>query len=87
MLLHEFGHGLGFSNFVTEATGSNAGPPFLTDIFSRYTVDEDTGLHWNVMTDAERQASAINFKKVFWDGPTSAPPFRTCWWSGIPSSS
>ena len=76
VLIHEFGHGLGFSNFVTEDTGSNAGPPFLTDIFSRYTVDETTGLHWDVMTDAERQASAINFRHVFWDGPnvTAAVP-------------
>ncbi len=76
VLVHEFNHGLGFSNFVTEETGSNAGPPFFTDIFSRYTVDETTGLHWDVMTDAERQASAINFKHVLWDGPnvTAAVP-------------
>ena len=70
VLLHEFAHGLGFSNFVTEATGSNAGPPFLTDIYSTFTLDTSTGLHWDVMTNAQRQASAINVNRVVWDGDT-----------------
>jgi hypothetical protein len=67
VLLHEFGHGLGFANFVTEANGTQ--PLNLTDIFSTYTVDTQTGLHWSQMTtNAQRQASAINSNRVVWDG-------------------
>ena len=66
VLLHEFGHGLNFANQVTEATGAN----FLgqTDIFARYTFDNTTGLSWDQMTQAQRQASAINFGNVVWIG-------------------
>lgn len=68
VLLHEFGHGLNFANQVTEATGANfAGQ---TDIFARYTFDNTTGLSWDQMTQAERQASAINFGNVIWSGGT-----------------
>ncbi len=75
VLLHEFGHGLGFSNFVTEQTGTQ--PLGLTDIFSTYTLDTTTGLHWSQMTtNAQRQASAINAARVVWDGinVTAAAP-------------
>ena len=75
VLLHEFGHGLGFANFVTEATGTQ--PLDLTDIFSVYTLDTSTGKHWSEMTsNAERAASAINSNKVVWDGinVTAAAP-------------
>ena len=75
VLLHEFAHGLGFQNFVTEATGSNLGDPndlvrypFQTDIYSRYTLDVLTGKYWNEMSDAERAASAIRCGGVVWDG-------------------
>src|SRR5215210_1610242 len=70
VLLHELAHGLGFSNFVNEATGANAGEPFLSDIYSTFTLDTSNGLHWDVMTDAQRRASAINVNRVVWDGPT-----------------
>ena len=68
VLLHEFAHGLGFSNFVNEASGANAGG--VTDIYSTFTLDTSNGLHWNVMTNAQRQASAINVNRVVWDGGT-----------------
>jgi hypothetical protein len=69
VLLHEFGHGLGFQNFVTETTGENLGPPFLTDVYSQFTLDKATHKNWASMTDAERAASAIRFGGVVWDGP------------------
>ncbi|HEV2853954.1 MAG TPA: PA domain-containing protein [Thermoanaerobaculia bacterium] len=75
VLLHEFGHGLGFSNFVNEATGTQ--PLGLTDVFSVYTFDTQTGLHWSSMTtNAQRQASSINANKIVWDGinVTAAAP-------------
>ena len=66
VVLHELGHGLGFSNFVNEVTGTlNGGLP---DIYSQYTVDVTTGKVWNTMTDAERAASAVNVRKVSWNG-------------------
>lgn len=67
VLLHEFGHGLGFANFVTEQTGTR--PLDLGDIFSQYTFDRVAGKNWNQMTtNAERQASAINTNQVVWTG-------------------
>jgi hypothetical protein len=67
VVLHELGHGLGFANFVDETTGalfSNG-----KDIYSEYTQDVTTGQRWNDMaTNAERAASAINIRKVSWDG-------------------
>lgn len=80
VLLHELGHGLGFANFVNEVNGSNCCAPlgpFLTDIFSIYTLDTQTGQHWSEMTsNAQRQASAINASKIVWDGinVTAAAP-------------
>jgi PA domain len=66
VLLHEFGHGLGFANFETESTGALlAGRP---DIFTVYTLDNSTNEHWSDMTVAERVASAVNTNQVVWDG-------------------
>ncbi|MCI0402113.1 MAG: peptidase [Acidobacteria bacterium] len=67
VLLHEFGHGLGFANFVTEATGLTLGMD-LNDVYSEYTRDLTTGLNWNQMTPAQKVASAINPRRVAWDG-------------------
>jgi hypothetical protein len=67
VLLHELGHGLGFSAFVNTSTGANfAG---RTDIFSRFAFDNTVGLLWSNMSNAQRQASAINFGNLVWVGP------------------
>jgi len=66
VVLHELGHGLGFANLVNENTGTlNSNTP---DIYSQYTIDVDSNKNWNEMTNAERQASAINIRKVSWNG-------------------
>jgi PA domain len=66
VVLHELGHGLGFANLVNEATGTlNGGLP---DIYSQYTLDVDTNKIWNEMTNAERATSAVNTRKVSWNG-------------------
>ena len=76
VLLHEFGHGLNFANQVNETNGRNFGATSadpeggLTDIFARYTFDNSAGLSWDQMTRAQRQASAINFGNVVWNGAT-----------------
>lgn len=69
VLLHEFGHGLGFANFVNETTGTEfAG---MDDVYSKFTRDNTTGLTWDVMTDAQRVAAAINTGNEVWIGPNA----------------
>ncbi len=66
VLLHELGHGLGFSSFVDGTTGVfGSGRP---DIYSRFMLDEDSGFLWANMTDAQRAASALNNEDVVWNG-------------------
>jgi hypothetical protein len=66
VVLHELAHGLGFSAFVNSSTGANfAG---RTDIYSKFAFDNTIGLLWTNMTNAQRQASAINFSNLVWTG-------------------
>ncbi|HEV7668759.1 MAG TPA: PA domain-containing protein [Thermoanaerobaculia bacterium] len=74
VLLHEFGHGLGFANFITETSGANAGPPFQTDIYATYTLDDTLGQTWAQINptntnDAAIAASAIRCGQIVWNGP------------------
>jgi hypothetical protein len=66
VILHEIGHGLGFANFFNETTGQFV--QGLPDVYSQYTLDVDTNRVWTEMTVAERIASAINVRKVSWNG-------------------
>ena len=65
VLLHEMGHGLGFSTLL----GSN-GQEFLgfSDLYETFILDTTTGLHWNEMTAGQRATSAVNTGNVVWDG-------------------
>lgn len=68
VVLHELGHGLGFSTLVSLSTGALfSGMP---DAYARFMLDNSTGLHWDEMTNAQRQASAVNTGNVVWDGAT-----------------
>lgn len=67
VLLHEFGHGLGFASFVSNSTGALFGG--LKDVYSQFLYDNTVGLHWPAMTDAQRAASAINPLNVAFTGP------------------
>jgi hypothetical protein len=75
VLLHEFGHGLGFASFTDETTGVqpsgviNGVSTPLPGVYDFFLLDKTTGKHWPVMTNAERQASAINAPNLVWDGP------------------
>lgn len=64
--LHEFAHGLGFSSFTNEATGTQ--PSGSPTIYDRFLLDLTTGKLWPQMTDSERQASAINSGNLVWTG-------------------
>ena len=65
VVLHEMGHGLGFSTLVN-SSGFEAGG--LPDIYERHIRDNVLGSTWDTMTDTQRQMSAINTGNVVWDG-------------------
>jgi hypothetical protein len=74
VLLHEFAHGLGFSQLANLTTGAlfNNGP----DAFNTHLFDNTAGLTWPQMTNAQRALSATRFGRVVWDGNfvTAASP-------------
>lgn len=66
VLLHEFGHGLGFSTLTSGSSGAYFnGAPALWD---KFLFDETTALHWDQNTATQRVNSAINTNKLVWDG-------------------
>lgn len=80
-LLHELGHGLGFSVLtVSTSTGSRlnaAGTGYvstggLPSVWEEYMYDNTIGKTWLNMTSAERKASAVNNLKLAWVGPNVA---------------
>jgi hypothetical protein len=78
VLLHEFGHGLGFVGFTDPATGAftgektdangNVTAPGNPSIWDVFMLDQTSGLHWDQMTDDTRAASSTSGHLV-WDGP------------------
>ena len=74
VLLHEFGHGLGFLTVTNGTTGAFlAGFPA---VFDHFLFDNTALLDWVSMTNTQRAASAINPRKLAWTGPnvTAAVP-------------
>lgn len=67
VLLHEMGHGLGFSTTTSSSSGNfTSGLPAVWDHFLK---DKTSGLLWKDMSAAQRQASAINTGNLVWTGP------------------
>jgi hypothetical protein len=70
-LLHEFGHGLGFSvgptNASTGARATASGVPYPS-VWERNMFDNALNLSWFDMTDAQRAASSISVDKLVWTG-------------------
>ena len=67
VILHEIGHGLGFSTTTNGQTGLLLNSfPAVWDFF---LFNPATGLHWNQMNNAQRVASAISCGNLVWDGP------------------
>lgn len=74
VLLHEFGHGLGFLTVTNGTTGAFlAGFPAA---FDHFLFDNTIGLDWVSMSNTQRAASSINPRKLAWTGPnvTAAVP-------------
>ena len=70
VLLHEIAHGLGFQQFADFNSGAQI--QGLGDIFGQHLLDTTAGLTWNQMNNAQRAASAVNSRKLVWDGLTVA---------------
>ncbi|MEO5823227.1 MAG: PA domain-containing protein [Vicinamibacteraceae bacterium] len=66
VLLHEFAHGLGFSQTASLATGALLGG--FPDHYNTKLLDTTLGLHWPQMTNAQRLESATRFGRVVFDG-------------------
>jgi len=76
--MHEFGHGLGFINYVCKDPAGCGSVPFggfrldasnneLPDIFSRFVVDWDYG-YWDSIDQPTRAVSLRNDPNVAWGG-------------------
>src|SRR5262245_38852707 len=66
VVLHELGHGLGFATIVDLTTGTKA--VGFDDTFMRNLEDKSVGLLWPPMSNAQRQASAIDDGDLYWTG-------------------
>lgn len=66
VLLHEIGHGLGFSTLADESTGNWFSG--LPDAYGRLIRDNSLGLLWTQMSSAQRADSAVNSGNLVWDG-------------------
>jgi hypothetical protein len=70
VVLHEFGHGLGFISF-TDSTGTFVGNK--PGIFDRFLFDATSGKTWDQMPiDGDRLASETNTGNLQWNGPRGA---------------
>ncbi len=70
VLLHEFGHGLGFSTTTSGTTGAQAADadgPFPS-IYDKFAFDNTAGKTWDMMTNPERQVSAVTPRNLVWNG-------------------
>jgi hypothetical protein len=67
VVLHEFGHGMGF---LSDPTNTQTGARALgfPSVWERFMLDTSSGKLWLNMTDAERAASAVNNWNLVWAG-------------------
>jgi uncharacterized repeat protein (TIGR01451 family)/uncharacterized protein (TIGR03382 family) len=70
VVLHEFGHGLGFISFVDPTSGSSGSDP--PSIFDFHAWDISGGIAWQADTDAQRQALAVSLDGLSLDGAAIA---------------
>lgn len=74
VLLHEFGHGLGFSGFYNKVSGALLAG--RGDVYGTYNYNTTNGLFWNQMTNAQRAAATVDTNNTVWTGinVTAAAP-------------
>ena len=68
VVLHELGHGLGFTAQVVFPGGTFPGSPPFPTVYARNLYDNSVGLRWDQMTDAQRVTSSTNNGNVVWQG-------------------
>lgn len=68
VLLHEFGHGLGFSTTTSGTTGQYLAS--FPSSYDHFLYDNTQNLTWVQMTPAQRVVSAVNARKLVWTGAT-----------------
>ena len=66
VLLHELGHGLGFTSFVDNNSGALYSG--FDDVFTAHLYDDQTNMLWSAMTDTQRAASVQNVRHLVWQG-------------------
>jgi len=67
VVLHEMGHGLGFTANLGSSGVEPGTPPYPT-VFERKIHDNTVNMNWDAMTAAQRATSAINTNNVVWVG-------------------
>lgn len=72
VLLHEFGHGIGFSTFVNRTNGQNAGFPTFPwpDVYEKRIFDNTQNMYWDMMSAPQRLVSRLNDGRLAWGGAT-----------------
>jgi hypothetical protein len=73
VVIHEMGHGLGFSTTTNASTGNQLGtsPNKFPGNYDQFLFDNTTALGWNAETNAQRAASSISCGKLVWSGVNS----------------
>jgi hypothetical protein len=66
-VIHELGHGLGFTADLDMSTGAFANG--VASIFASHMLDNKTRKHFSDMTDAERKTALTDVRQLVWDGP------------------
>jgi PA domain len=69
VVLHEFGHGLGFASNANSSGTFSGGRP---GIFDSFLLDTTTGKTWDQMVDTDRVTSAVNTGNLRWNGSNAA---------------
>jgi PA domain len=85
VLLHEFGHGLGFSSFLSRTTGNTPGG--VTDPFLDHTLDASTNAPFPTLlaaTSAARLAAIQKVDQIVWTGANVAAAVPTTLLFGRP---
>jgi uncharacterized membrane protein YgcG len=70
VLLHEFGHGLGFISEVDSSSGALLGG--FVDVFTAHLYDDQVNMLWSDMSDQQRATSAQNVRHLVWQGDNVA---------------
>jgi hypothetical protein len=69
VLMHELGHGLGFTSFVNQdGTAPDPGHPTFLGIFDHFLFDESLGKFWTQLTAGARASSSVNTGNLVWNG-------------------